>query len=346
MKFHSLSFVLVLSFLGPTTLLAQAITGLPRVSPHARVEQTAGISTIAVDYHRPSINGRTVFGSLVPWDQVWRAGANDNTTFAVSDPVQVEGQDLPAGVYGLHMIPGQASWIVAFSTNSTSWGSFSYDPAEDALRVEVDPREAPHTEQLRYELEDVTNDGATLVMRWAETAVPIRITVDTQGLTLAKIRRDLRHLSGFSAQGFLSAANWASQAGVATEETLGWADRAIAMGGPVQARLARASLLEAQARGEEAAAELASIGEQGTEVDVNALGYFYLFQKQDAAKAREIFAANAAAHPDSWNVWDSLAEGTAAAGDATKAIELYQKAKSMAPQAQHARIDGAIAALR
>ncbi len=114
-------------FFGATGAKAQsAILNLPRVSQHARLAQRIGITDITVDYHRPLVNGRKIFGGLQAYGEVWRAGANENTIFEVSDAVTINGQPLPKGVYGLHMIPGETSWVVIFSKNSTSWGSFTY----------------------------------------------------------------------------------------------------------------------------------------------------------------------------------------------------------------------------
>ena len=113
---------------------------IPRDSQRASVTQRIGITDITVNYHRPLVKGRTIWGKVVPYGQVWRAGANENTTIAFSDPVTIEGQPLEKGVYGLHMIPGENDWTVIFSRNSTSWGSFTYKQAEDALRVKVKPR--------------------------------------------------------------------------------------------------------------------------------------------------------------------------------------------------------------
>src|SRR5579864_394191 len=138
------TFVVIAAFLAagwlgtPTRAEAQsAILNLPRLSQHARFTQRIGITDITIDYHRPLVGGRKIFGGLQAYGQVWRAGANDNTTIEFSDPVTVEGQPLPRGRYGLHMIPGETSWVVIFSKNSTSWGSFTYNQAEDALRVTV-----------------------------------------------------------------------------------------------------------------------------------------------------------------------------------------------------------------
>src|ERR1700691_462232 len=120
---------------------AQTATGetlmldLPRQSQHAVITQRIGITDITINYHRPLANGRQIWGKLAPYGQVWRAGANENTTIAFSDPVTIEGQALDKGTYGLHMIPGENQWTVIFSKNATSWGAFSYKQEEDALRV-------------------------------------------------------------------------------------------------------------------------------------------------------------------------------------------------------------------
>ena len=125
---------------------AQTATGetlmldLPRTSQHALVSQRIGITDITINYHRPLANGRQIWGKLAPYGQVWRAGANENTTITFTDPVQVEGQPLEKGTYGVHMIPGESEWTVIFSKNATAWGSFSYKQDEDALRVKESRR--------------------------------------------------------------------------------------------------------------------------------------------------------------------------------------------------------------
>src|SRR5579863_909239 len=119
---------------------AQTATGetlmldLPRQSQHALVTQRIGVTDITINYHRPLANGRAVWGTLVPYGEVWRAGANENTTITFSDAVMIEGKPLPAGTYGLHMIPNQDQWTVIFSNMHTAWGSVSYNQSEDALR--------------------------------------------------------------------------------------------------------------------------------------------------------------------------------------------------------------------
>ena len=123
--------------------LAQSDLNLPEVSQLAVKKQRIGLTDITITYHRPLVNGRKIWGGLVPMDKVWRAGANENTTIEFSDPVSVEGKPLPKGIYGLHMIPSADSWTVIFSKMSRAWGSYTYKKDEDALRVKVKPQPLP-----------------------------------------------------------------------------------------------------------------------------------------------------------------------------------------------------------
>ena len=115
---------------------------VPDASPAASVGQTIGLTQVKISYHRPAVNKREVWGKLVPYNEVWRAGANENTTISFSSDVTVGGQKLAAGTYGLHMLPTEKDWTVIFSNMANAWGSFSYDPKEDAARVTVTPQPA------------------------------------------------------------------------------------------------------------------------------------------------------------------------------------------------------------
>src|SRR5450631_1958520 len=137
-----LRFLLPLPVLLAGTMLCNAQStqlDLPLQSQHAIVTQRLGVTDVTINYHRPLANGRKVWGGLVPYGQVWRAGANENTTITFTDPVTIEGKPLDKGTYGLHMIPNADEWTIIFSKNYTSWGAFTYDQAEDALRVNVKP---------------------------------------------------------------------------------------------------------------------------------------------------------------------------------------------------------------
>src|ERR1051325_4681111 len=135
---------------------------LPDVSQLADVKQRVALTDIKIVYHRPLVNGRKIWGGLVPLGEVWRAGANENTTVELSSDVNVEGQALPKGTYGLHMIPTADTWTVIFSKMATAWGSYTYDQKEDALRVTVKPRAIEMEEALEFEFEDLKADSATM----------------------------------------------------------------------------------------------------------------------------------------------------------------------------------------
>jgi Protein of unknown function (DUF2911) len=160
---------------------------LPLQSQHATVMQTIGITDITVDYHRPLVNGRQIWGKTVPYGQVWRAGANENTTITFTDPVKIEGQPLDKGTYGLHVIPDENKWTVIFSKTSTAWGSFTYKPDEDALRVTVKPQAADFHEALTYDFDSVKPDSALVTLRWEKLAVPFKVDVAVNDIVKASI---------------------------------------------------------------------------------------------------------------------------------------------------------------
>ncbi len=149
----------------------------PAPSPHASLMQTIGLVDMTISYSRPGVKGRQIWGALVPYDKVWRTGANEATKIAFTDDVMINGQRLPKGTYSLHTIPGQASWTLIFNGVADQWGSFSYDQAKDVLRVTAKPEKAPFSEWMTFEVPQLSADKATVVLRWENLAVPF--TVET-----------------------------------------------------------------------------------------------------------------------------------------------------------------------
>ncbi len=337
--------VLFLAALATLPATAQRIQGLPEQSQGQTLTQVVGVSEVTIDYHRPQVRGRKIWGSLVPFDQVWRAGANENTTISFSDPVQIEGEDLAAGTYGLHMLPGEKEWQVIFSSNSTSWGSFSYDEAEDALRVTVRPQKAPFQEVMQYRFDHLTSDGGIVVLHWEELEVPVEFEIDTPSLAMAEIRRQLRSLPGFSWQGWQSAANFCLRNNLDHEDCMAWADRALQMEENFNTLQVKAGLLERAGQSEEAIEISEKLVDYANEQQTNMLGYQFM-GRGDVDKAIEIFTKNTRDHPESWNVWDSLGEGQANQGLVQEAIASYSKALEMAPENQKQRIEQILEGLR
>jgi hypothetical protein len=146
-----------------------------RPSPNAGISQTIGTTRIDLQYGRPAVRGRTIFGDLQPWGEPWRAGANEPTTIVISKDVRVEGEPLEAGMYNIFMRPMQdGDWDVIFTT-PVRWGTM-YDQATPVIQVSVTPKEAPLQEWLTYQFEDLTDTSATLVMHWERTMVPVTIS--------------------------------------------------------------------------------------------------------------------------------------------------------------------------
>ncbi|MFQ5632715.1 MAG: DUF2911 domain-containing protein [bacterium] len=186
-----MKFIVILSLLPSLTSTAIAQNSKTRLSLKATVTQRLGVDTdITIVYSRPGVKGRKIWGELVPYGMApgtrfsnekpfpWRAGANENTTIEFNKDISVEGQKLPAGKYGIHMIPSQNDWTIIFSKNNSAWGSFSYDEAEDALRVRVTPVEAPHQEWLLYGFEELAGTSATCFLHWEKLKVPFKIKLE------------------------------------------------------------------------------------------------------------------------------------------------------------------------
>ena len=180
---------------------------LPDVSQLAVTKQRVGLTDITVTYHRPLVNGRKIWGALVPFGEVWRAGANENTTIEFSDPVSVEGQPLAKGTYGLHMIPTADSWTVIFSKMAGAWGSYSYSQAEDALRVTVKPRPNEMEEALEYEFEDLKPESSTVTLKWEKLAVSFKVAISDE-TAMANIRLQLRGRAQYEWQSLDQAAQF------------------------------------------------------------------------------------------------------------------------------------------
>lgn len=152
-------------------------SGEVRASPNALVGQTIGTTDVTVTYGRPRVRGRVIFGDLVPYDAVWRTGANEATTITFSDDVTVEGQPLAAGTYSLFTIPGEDEWTVIFNDVAEQWGAYDYDESRDVLRVTVEPEESEFTEYMTFSFDEVGEEEGELVLQWDELRIPLSIGV-------------------------------------------------------------------------------------------------------------------------------------------------------------------------
>lgn len=163
----------------------------PRVSQGASNSQTIGLTDVTITYHRPGVKGRVIWGGLVPYDKVWRTGANEATTIEFSHDVMVEGNKLAAGTYGLFTIPGKTEWTFIFSKQSEIWGAGGYKQEEDVLRVKAQPMAAPHCEWMKFGFADLKEDSAKVILHWEKLMVGFTVNVDTRGMVLGNIKKTM-----------------------------------------------------------------------------------------------------------------------------------------------------------
>lgn len=314
---------------------------LPLASQRAAAEQRLGVTDIRVDYHRPEVRGRKIWGDLVPYGQVWRAGANENTVITFGGPVTVEGQPIPKGSYGLHMIPTESTWTVILSKNSTSWGSFTYDQKEDALRVTVKPRPAEMQEALSYTFDDPHPDSAVMTLRWEKIAVPFQIKVDVSAATIASLHQQLRGLQAYSWLGWNDAATWAIENKTNYEEALKWADTSIQNEERFENLDTKAQLLRLTGKTAEADAVQKKAVAVAGPLQLHNYGRQLLTQKKTAEAVR-IFETNAKKNPTVWFVYMGLARAQSAQGRFPEATKNAKEALSRAPEAQKKYLQGLV----
>jgi hypothetical protein len=333
MRFQFTSVSVLIAASAPFAL-AQTLLVLPEASQRALVGQRLGVTDITLSYHRPLVNGRKVWGGIVPYDQVWRAGANENTTIAFTDGVSIEGKPLSKGTYGLHMIPGTDNWTVIFSKNATSWGSFTYKPEEDALRVTVKPQPSEMHEALTYDFDSVQPDSALVIMRWEKMAVPFRVSLNEKEVTMASLRDQLRGGMQYTWEGWAEAANYSLTNKIDLEQGLRWADASVGQEERYDTLMLKAQILKALNRDSDASTfKNRALGmASATQL------YFYGRQLQLVQKktdeAMEIFRQTAQRYPNQWVGHVAQARVSSAAGDYKKAAAEMKAAAVDAPEQQ------------
>jgi len=336
----------------------------------AAVTQYVGPVQVTIEYSSPAVHSPTgtdrrgqIWGKLVPYGMSdlgfgngkpdpWRAGANENTVFAVSNDVSIEGKPLPAGRYGIHMIPGPDEWTVIFSKNSSAWGSFFYDEGQDALRVTVKPHKHDYREWLTYEFTVRKPEEATAEMQWEELAVPWTIKVaDANEIYFSKVERELTTVPGFLPEGYDAAVQFCVTANIHLDEALKWADAAISL--PFVGRAdfttlsMKALVLTKMGKDADAKAVMETALHHPTArpIDIHQYGRQLLAAKKNA-EAMEVFQYNAQRNGDAWPVHVGLARGYSAMGDLQKALEQAKLALPQAPDPLNKKgLEGMIATL-
>ena len=268
--------------------MAQAVT--PRPSQKASVMQTIGVTDVTITYSRPGVKGRKIWGDptpdqaktqgeatldnqnvrpkdavIVPYGHVWRAGANEATMFVVTDDVLINGQKLAAGSYSLHTVPTKDEWTIIFNGTANQWGSFSYDPAKDTLRVKAKPEwVADNQEWLAYSFDPVTDNSAQVNIRWEKIRIPFTVSIaDVNATTLAHLRTQVGAAKADDWRTPMQAGNWVRQNSITSDDAEGmaWLDQSIKIKETFQNLAAKANALYKVGKKEEAFA----LGEQAVQ---------------------------------------------------------------------------------
>lgn len=323
------------------TSFGQTVTIPRNPSPAGSVSQTIGISKVTVDYSRPSVKGRDVWGVLVPYGLTvqaanaepapWRAGANENTVITFSHAAKVEGKEVPAGTYGLFFTINQDdTGEVILSKDYRSWGAFHYNSKQDQARATIKIRPHEMTELLTYDFINLTKNSGELVLNWEKKQFPVKIEFATDDIVLANATEELKSVQGFTWMGWNSAANYALQNNGNTEQAIKWVDQSITMNKNFNNLMTKAGLLRKQNKADEAAKIEKEALASASVTELNAYGYQLINQgKMDEAIA--VMETMCRRFPDDANAFDSLGEAYALKGDKENAIKNFKKSLSMNP---------------
>ena len=328
MKFNKSIFVFGTALLAAIAT-SQADLELPDASQLAVNKQRIGLTDITITYHRPLVNGRKVWGGIVPLGEVWRAGANENTTIKFSDAVSVEGQPLAKGTYGLHMIPTADSWTVIFSKMSSAWGSYTYKQEEDALRVNVKPHPIEMEEALEFDFEDLKPDSAKVTLKWEKIAVPFSVAINDAETTVAHIRNQMRGRAQYEWDALNDAAQFCVNKKVNLDEALKWADQSIQNEERFENLSTKADVLKAMNKPEDAKKTWEKAIAKTTAPQLYSYARRLMIDKKEA-EAMEILKEVAKRYPESPFGHLANARLKSAAGDFAGAAEDVKKAQAVA----------------
>ena len=360
MKKNNLT-TLFLCLLLTVSFSAYSQLDVPRGSQMASVSQRIGITDIYVKYSRPSVNKREIWGKIVPYGlnnlgfgtstaAPWRAGANENTIIKFTSDVKIEGKEIKAGKYSLHIIVNQDNTAtLLFNKNTTAWGSFFYEPSQDALKVTVSTKKIAHKEQLTFEFNQVTASSAIASLNWEKKQFPFKIEVDVTNIVLNDIRKKLQNQPGFNRQSWEQAAAFSLNNGGDLTEALKWINGAISGQFFSQQTFnntnIKAGILNKMGKQSEAIAAYDSYMPNASAIEMHQYGR-QLIGLGLKDKALNVFKTNAKKNKNTWPVHYGLGRGYSAKGDFKNAIKHLKKALANAPNAaSKARVQANIAKL-
>lgn len=330
-----------------TASIAQLTTPTQGGSVKASVSERIGLTDVTISYDRPAVKGREgkIWGELVQkgYNDLgfgtskaapWRAGANENTTFTFTTDVKIEGQVLKAGTYGFFIAYGGDDAELIFSKNSTSWGSFFYDPKEDVMHAKVKTQPlAESIDRLKYEFSDETDKSAVVSLSWEKLKIPFKVEVDLVQTQLESFRKELRSNKAFTPDPWVQAAQYAAQNND-LEEALQWSEYSINGQFVGQKNFktlsTKAMILNKLGKNAEADALMKEALPMGSVQDLHGYGRTLLSQKK-TKEALEIFILNDKKNPNNFTTSMGLARGYSANGDFKNALKYATQAVNIAP---------------
>lgn len=328
--------------------LAFAQLNTPRGSQMASVMQRIGTTDITITYSRPSVNGREIWGKLVPFGMnnlgfgtseaaPWRAGANENTTITFTHNAKLEGKDIAAGTYGFHInVKDENNATIILSKDKDAWGSYFYDPANDALRADVKLKDIDHNELLTFAFDEVQPTSATASLKWEKKAIPFKIEVDVTDVVLEDIRAEFKGQKGFTRQNWEQAANFSLNNGGDLDEALEWINAALEgqffSQKTVNGLAIKAQILQKKGDTEAFGKTMDEAAAMANPNQINRMGYAMINAK-DYDRAIKYFKMNVENDPKNANWYDSLGEAYMAKGEEKTAIKHFKKSLSLNPPA-------------
>ena len=330
------------------SLKASAQLTTPRGSQMASVMQRVGTTDITITYSRPSVNGREVWGKLVPFGMnnlgfgtstasPWRAGANENTTITFTHDAKVEGKAIAAGTYGFHVnVKDTDNATIILSTDKDAWGSYFYDPDNDALRVDVKLKDIDYTELLTFDFDEVDKTSALAALKWEKKAIPFKIEVDVTKIVLDDIRSQFKGSTGFTSQNWEQAANFSLNNGGDLDEALIWINSALEgqffSQKTFNGLVIKAQILQKKGDLGGFGSTMDEAAKLATPNQINSMGYAMIAAK-DYDRALKYFNMNVKSDPNNANWYDSLCEAYKAKGNHKVAIKHFKKSLSLNPSA-------------
>ena len=339
---------LVMCLLLSISFTASAQLDTPRGSQLASVMQRVGTTDITITYSRPSVNGREVWGKLVPYGMnnlgfgtskaaPWRAGANENTIITFTHDAKVEGKSIKAGTYGLHInVKDANNATIILSKDKDAWGSYFYDEKKDALRADVKLKDIDHTELLTYDFDEVTANTATVSLKWEKKAIPFKVEVDVTTIVLEDIRAQFKGQKGFTRQNWEQAANFALNNGGDLDEALTWINAALEgqffSQKTVNGLAIKAQILQKKGDTNGYGTTMDEAATIANPNQINRMGYAMINAK-DYDRAVKYFSMNVKSDPKNANWHDSLGEAYKAKGEKKTAIKHFKKSLALNPAA-------------